>query len=268
MGGVLPRAERRGGALIALYVALSLLLLIVGERFPQSALREVGSWLFTPLDRAALAIDRAVAAWSENRQLHERLAQLELENTRLRSADLENAQLRSLLGFAQARSAQLIPAEIVALSGEASPSSATLDVGRNRGVKAGDVVMTREGLLGRVGEVYAFSSRAVLLTDLNNAVACEIESTGVQGVLRFDLRPRPRLVLTVDPFADTVTVGQRVLTSGLSRRYPRGIAVGSVARVARDPGALTLEIEVMPAARFTRLRHAFVMPHEAERASP
>lgn len=264
MGGVLPRAERRGGALIALYVVLSLLLLIVGERFPQATLREVGSWLFTPLDRAALAIDRAVAAWSENRQLHERLAQLELENARLRAADVENAQLRGLLGFAQARKTALIPAEIVALSGEAAPSNATLDVGRNRGVKAGDVVMTRDGLLGRVGEVYAFSSRAILLTDLNNAVACEVESTGVQGVLRFDLRPRPRLVLTVDPFVDTVSVGQRVLTSGLSRRYPRGIAVGTVVGMGRDPSGLTLEIEVTPAARFTRLRHAFVLPHEVK----
>ncbi len=268
MGGVLPRAERRGSALIALYVALSLLLLVVGERVPQGVLREAGAWLFAPLDRAVLVLDRAVAAWTENRQLHERVAWLELENARLRSAEVENERLRGLLEFAHTRGERLVPAEIIALSGDALPSSATLDVGRNRGVKPGDVVITREGLIGRVGEVYGGSSWAVLLTDLNNAVACEVESTGVQGVLRFDLRPRPRLVLTVDPFADTVRVGQRVLTSGLSRRYPRGIPVGEVARVGRDPGGLTLELEVTPAARFTRLRHAFVVPREGNGETP
>jgi rod shape-determining protein MreC len=55
-------------------------------------------------------------------------------------------------------------------------------------------------------------------------------------------------------------VGQRVLTSGLSRRYVRGIPVGSVVRVERDPRGLTQQVEVEPAARFSRLRHAFVAP--------
>ena len=268
MGGILPRAERRGSALIALYAALSLLLLVVGERFPQSVLREAGAWLFTPLDRTVLAIDRAVAAWSENRQLHQRLAELEVENARLHSAQAENERLRDLIGFARERSLRMLPTEIIALSGDAVPSSATLDIGRNRGVKNGDVVITREGLLGRVGEVYATTSRAVLLTDLNSAVACEVESTGVQGVLRFDQLPRPRLVLTVEPFVDTVYVGQRVLTSGLSRRYPRGIPVGAVAGIGHDPGGFTLELEVAPAARFTRLRHAFVLPRDQDAELP
>jgi rod shape-determining protein MreC len=70
--------------------------------------------------------------------------------------------------------------------------------------------------------------------------------------------PRPRLVLTGVPLSDTVKVGQRVLTSGLSRRYPRGIVVGTVAGTQRDPSGLTQEIEVEPAARLSRLRHAFV----------
>jgi cell shape-determining protein MreC len=67
-------------------------------------------------------------------------------------------------------------------------------------------------------------------------------------------------VLTLVPFTDTVSVGQRVLTSDLSRRYPRRIPVGRVVRLGVAEGGLTQEIELEPAARLTRLRYVFVIP--------
>ena len=149
---------------------------------------------------------------------------------------------------------------MLALAGEPVPTAATLSAGAAQGVHVGDAVVTSDGLVGRVGEVYAGLSRVILLTDPNSAVACEVESTGVQGVLRFFTSPRPRLLLTGVPMADTVRVGQRVLTSGLSLRYPRGLPVGRVERLGRDVSGLTQEIEIAPAARLSRLRHAYVVP--------
>ena len=260
MGGFLPPAERRSSALVALYVAPSLLLLAAGERLPQTLLRGVGAALFAPLDRIIMTADRVTAAWRENRELHQRVAALELENTRLRGLAAENRALRETLGLPGYQGPVLGPAEVLALTGEPHAASATLSAGAHQGVRLGDAVVTSEGLLGRIGEVYPGLSRVVLLTDPNAAVACEVESTGVLGVLRFDPAPRPRLVLTSVPFADTVRVGQRILTSGLSRRYPRGIPVGRVVRLGTAEGGLTQEIEVAPAARLTRLRYAFVIP--------
>jgi len=124
-------------------------------------------------------------------------------------------------------------------------------------------VVTSEGLVGRVGEVYPGLSRVILLSDPAAAIACEVESTGVQGVLRFVLTQRPRLLLTGVPLADTVRLGQLVLTSGMSLRYPRGLPVGRVERLGRDVSGLTHEIEIAPAARLSRLRHAYVVPGPA-----
>jgi len=154
----------------------------------------------------------------------------------------------------------LKPVEVLALTGEPIPAAATLSAGSKAGVRVGDVVVTSEGLVGRVSEVYPWGSRAAMLTDPSVSVACEVESTGVLGVLRFTASPRPELMLTAVPFADTVLVGQRLLTSGMSLRYPRGIPVGKVTRVGRDQDGLTQALVVEPAARFTRLRHVFVIP--------
>jgi rod shape-determining protein MreC len=260
MGGFLPPAERRSGALLALYAALSLLMLLTGERIPTAALRGVGAALFSPFDRLVLGADRMAAAWRENQRLHQRVAELLIENERLRIGGIENQRLREQLGLPAARGYRVKPVEILALAGEGIPTAATVSAGRRQGIAEGDAVVTGDGLLGRIGEVHGGLSRVVMLTDPNSAVACEVESTGVLGVLRFTLTPHPRLVLTNVPLADTVRTGQRILTSGLSQRYPRGLPVGQVVGVRPDASGLMLDVEVQPAARLSRLRHAFVLP--------
>jgi len=268
MGGLLPPSERRSSAVIALYVALSLLLLSVGDHLPQTALRGVGATLFAPLDRVVLAADRLAGAWRENQQLHMRVTALELENVRLRGLEAENRALREPLALPGYRGPALTPAEVLALTGEPYPASATLSMGARQGVHTGDAAVTSDGLVGRIGEVYSGMSRVVLLTDPNASVACAVESTGVLGLLRFVPSPRPRLVLTSVPFGDTVRVGQRVLTSGLSMRYPRGIPVGRVLRLGTAEGGLTQEIEIESAARLTRLRYVFVIPGPGAAGTP
>src|SRR5262245_15578104 len=129
MAGVLPPAERRASVLVALYVLLSLVLLLIGDRIPQAFLRGAGATLFAPLDRIVLVADRVATAWSENRALHTRLAALEVENTRLRLQGEENRRLRQALGLPGFNDPALRPMEIVAMSGDPWPISATLGAG-------------------------------------------------------------------------------------------------------------------------------------------
>lgn len=261
MPSILPPAERRSVVLVTVYAALSLLLLVVGDRIPASGLRAVGAVVFAPFDRMVGGLDRMLTSWAENTSLHERVARLEVENARLKLMATENEELRAQLGLQAWRGLALRPVEVLALSGgNLLPDAATLSAGRAQGVRVGDAVLTQDGLIGRVTEVYANLSRASLITDPNQAVACEVETTGVQGVLRFVPAPRPRLVLTAVSVADTVRIGEVIATSDLSVRFPRGIPVGTVMRIEADPSGLMQEIEVMPSAHLARLRHAFVAP--------
>jgi len=268
MGGFLPPAERRSGALLGLYTILSLFLLLAGERIPTASLRGVGAWVFAPFDRMVLSVDRMAAAWRENQDLHQRIAELKLENERLVIAGVENQELRREQHLPLSRRFNLQPVEILALSGEVLPTAATISAGRRQGIEEGDPVLTGEGLLGRIGETYDDLSRVTLITDPNSAVACEVESTGVLGVLRLAPSPHARLVLANVPLTDTVHVGQRVLTSGYSLHYPRGLAVGQVVRAVPDASRLMLEVEVAPAVQLSRLRHAFVIPGARRQGLP
>jgi rod shape-determining protein MreC len=215
-----------------------------------------------------LVADRIAAAWRENQRLHQRIAELEIENQRLRTAGVENRRLREGLSLPVPAGGVLRPVEVLSLSGGAIPLAATLSAGTRAGVREGDVVVSGDGLLGRIGEAWPSHARVVLLTDPNSAVACEVESTGVLGVLRFTTFPHPRMVLTGVPLSDTVRAGQRLLTSGLTARYPRGLPVGRVARTGVDPSGLTQDLEVELTARLSRIRHAFVITRPAVPGGP
>ena len=260
MPSILPPAERRSVVLVATYAAVSLLLLVVGDHLPVAWTRGVGAFLFEPFDRVVLTGDRLFAAWRESNELHRRITQLELDNQRLRSEGAENRRLRELLELPEWHGQPLRPVEVLALGGDPMPTAATLSAGAKAGIRAGDALVTADGLVGRVTEVWPGLSRATLLTDPNLAIACEIESTGVNGVLRFTLAPSPRLLMTAVPLADTVRIGERVVTSELSLRFPRGIPVGRVVGLRQDPSGLVQAVEVAPAAQLSRLRHAFVAP--------
>ena len=260
MPSILPPAERRSVILVMTYAALSLLLLVVGEHIPTAALRAAGAFVFEPFDRIALSGDRLLLSWRENQELHRRITTLELQNRQLQGSLNENQQLRAQLGLPEWRGLVVHPVEVLSLSGDPTPTAATLSAGEKQGIRPGDAVMSSDGLIGRVSEVYGTLSRANLLTDPNLAVACEVESTGVNGILRYTPSPVPRLLITAVPLADTIRVGERIVTSDLSVRFPRGIPVGVVTRIARDATGLMQEIEVRPAVRLSRLRHAFVVP--------
>ncbi len=247
--------------LVITYAALSLLLLVVGEHIPVTWLRGVGAVMFAPFDRAVGVFDHLFVSWDENDQLHERVARLEVENARLQLMASENGRLREQAGLTAWRGLSLKPVEVLALGGGTPlPDAATLSAGSAEGIRVGDAVLTSEGLVGRVSEVWTHLSRATLITDPNQAVACEVETTGVQGVLRFSASPRPRLLLSAISVADTVRVGERIATSDISVRFPRGIPVGTVSSLERDATGLMQVIEVAPAARLARLRLAFVAP--------
>ena len=191
MPGILPPAERRSVVLVTVYAALSLLLLVVGEHLPVAWMRGTGAFVFAPFDRMVLTGDRLFAAWRENTALHQRIARLELELAQLRIEGGENRRLRAQLALPDWRGLPMTPVEVLALSGDPMPTAATLSAGLRDGVHLGDALMTRDGLVGRITEAWPRLSRAALLTDPNQAIACEVETTGVNGILRVTLVAPP-----------------------------------------------------------------------------
>ncbi|HKC23091.1 MAG TPA: rod shape-determining protein MreC, partial [Thermoanaerobaculia bacterium] len=116
-------------------------------------------------------------------------------------------------------------------------------------------IAVSEGLVGRVISAGATVSRAQLLLDASAAVGARIVRTQELGVAKGDGRGGLRL----NNIATTsrAQVGDVIESAGIDGIYPRGVAIGRIASVAR--GSLFLEIRVTPAARFSQLADVLVL---------
>jgi rod shape-determining protein MreC len=118
-------------------------------------------------------------------------------------------------------------------------------------------VVSAEGLVGRVSDVYATVSRVQLITDPALAVNVKMQSTGADGVLAAELNGELRVDF-IDP-EEVVESGELVLTSGLGGSYPPDIPVGEVLSLRARDYELFQQAVIEPVVDFNDLRILLVI---------
>ena len=117
-----------------------------------------------------------------------------------------------------------VTARIVAESD--GPFSQTLlaNAGQVHGVEPGFVAVNEGGLVGRVIQLGARSSRILEVTDFNSRVPVLGEQSGVRAIMYGGRNGRGALEDL--PEEDQFIAGERLLTSGEGGAFPRGIVAG------------------------------------------
>ena len=262
--------SRRGGLLLSFVLVFCVLLLSAqapGSRRQTSLLQ---SWILSaaaPIAGLASSVSRAVSgaadsavdtfsARSENNRLKTTLARQEQELFRLRAEVSQAARERLLLASGAALPGVVTSAPVLLLENRAGLQSALIGAGTSSGVVAGSPIAVSEGLVGRVISAGATVSRAQLLLDASAAVGARIVRTQELGVAKGDGRGGLRL----NNIATTshAQVGDVIESAGIDGIYPRGVAIGRIASVARGSN-MFLEIRVTPAARFSQLTDVLVL---------
>jgi rod shape-determining protein MreC len=192
----------------------------------------------------------------ENQRLQAELDQARLRLQRLEARASEADQLAALLEFKQAHAdAPLIAAQVIGASPAATSRAVLIDRGADAGFAPNMVVLTPEGVVGKIVEVYPGASQVLLITDRKSGVGVELAGSHVKGVLKGGGSSLTRLEYI--PHEETVAVGTRVVSSGQDQLFPKGLAVGEVVSVR--PGEFFQEIVVQPAAPLTRLDQVLVL---------
>jgi rod shape-determining protein MreC len=149
--------------------------------------------------------------------------------------------------------ARFVTARVVADPSGTFAHSLLVYAGARDGVAAGHIVVSSEGLVGRVAATATRVSRVLLISDLNARVPVLVGERQVRAILAGDNSARPRLI-RLDP-GTTVSAGDRVVTSGVTDAFPPGLPVGSVVTVDdRD-------IRVAPFVQQGRLEFVRVIDH-------
>lgn len=201
----------------------------------------------------------------QNHELQDELGRLRLENARLKTDVDQNRRLQALLDFKERYIGKTIAAQVIGSGGSEQNHLLYIDRGTHDGLKPDMAVITPDGIVGKVREVYRMSAQVLLINDRESGAGVILENSRLQGVLRgSDVGE----VSLSDIMADEkVDVGERVITSGGDGIYPKGLPVGTVRSVGPDSdGGPFLGIKIKPAADLNRLEELLVITQIAEQA--
>jgi rod shape-determining protein MreC len=201
-------------------------------------------------------------ARAENGRLKERVDYLETLLQQKQDHVREAERLRQALELKQILPMDTLVAQVVAGDGLPFYRVLTIDKGRDHGVRLEAPVISPTGVVGRVIRLGPKAAVVQLLVDPQAAIGVLLERTRVSGVAGGRAAAGeqfPDLELRYAPALADVVVGDVVVTSGLDKIYPKGLAVGRVRAVSPQSSGLFLDIRVEPAARFSALEEVLVV---------
>jgi rod shape-determining protein MreC len=192
----------------------------------------------------------------DNEQLRREIDALKLQNAQLQGKAAEADRLAVLLNFRQSHGdVPMVTARVIGASAGTASQTIQLDRGERDGIRRNMGVITPDGVVGKVVESYANASQVLLLTDKESGVGAMLADSRIQSPVGG--QGEPLLVMKYVPNDDSVNVGERVITSGMDRIFPRDLPVGIVTEI--KPGNPFKQIRVKPAADLERLEEVIVL---------
>lgn len=266
-----PARHRPLVLLVAVTLAQVLLLAFqIKQTRGERDVRLIRVWsieLLTPLQRAATyGIAKVAGVWYgyidlrharvENQQLTEEVGQLRLKNQELEGQAAEAERLARLLGFRQANATiPMVAAEVIGASADPSSEAIFINRGAREGIRKNMAVITPDGVVGKIFEALPYTSQVLLISDKESGVGVLLANTRTHGVVKGT--GDPLLWMDYVTSDEKVPMGEKILTSGEDRIFPKDIPVGTV--VSTKPGFPFQTIEVQSAAHLDRLEEVLVL---------
>ncbi|HZP05039.1 MAG TPA: rod shape-determining protein MreC [Terracidiphilus sp.] len=202
----------------------------------------------------------------QNEDLEKTIDRLRLEQAALLEDARQGQRLQAMLGFQEKYIYSTIPAQAIGTSGSEQSHVFYIDKGEDAHLKPDMAVITGDGIVGKIRDVFPHTSQVLAINDQTSGAGVILETTRIRGILRGNADGQ---LMIVGILADErIQPGEVVLTAGGDLVFPRGLPVGVVDKVVRDPdrGAF-IDVMVKPAAHLDRLDEVLVITSTQPRFS-
>lgn len=190
-------------------------------------------------------VSSAIGNMSGIAELQAENANLKTENIRLKEwyqtallLESENKALRDLMNFKTDPQHSFITTSILSDSGKKFAKSVLANAGTKDGVQNGQAVIDGNGIVGRVIETGANTSRILLATDINSRIPVFLANSQQQAILAGQNDKNPTLLHI--PNESSLSIGTQILTSGLGGVFPYGLIVGQI--IADEDGVKRVKL--------------------------
>jgi rod shape-determining protein MreC len=172
-------------------------------------------------------INKHLNLYSNYNKLKEENDELKNQISKSDFLELENTQLRKLIDEQVASPTNLLSARVMIDKQSPYLNSFIINIGTNKNVKKGMATLDGKNFVGRIVDVNFFSSRVLLVSDLNSKIPVIVEPSGHQAILSgrgSNILP----TLEFLPENHTVKDGDKVYTSGKEGIFLPGIPIGEI----------------------------------------
>ena len=223
----------------------------------------------SPLERLFLAIGHTVrGGWSnyldlrhvrqQNAELQHQIANMRLQQAAIAQDAIQGHRLQALLNFQQHYVTSTVAAQVIGTSGSEFSRVLYIDKGAANGLKSDQAVITPDGIVGKLRDVFPHTAQVLLINDQTSGAGVLLASTRIRAILRGTTNGR--IVINNLTADSRIKTGEAVLTSGGDQVYPRGLPVGTIETIAPDPDHQPYTtIQLRPAANLSQLEEVLVI---------
>jgi rod shape-determining protein MreC len=247
-------------------VCVALVLVIVPTTLSSMGLndymRSAAVTVLSPLQKLANAASDALDGFSsyftefdriveENNELRSRLEEMEDKVSAAEEVEKMNEWLYSYLELKREHTDYtMVDAEVTGRESGNYMTVFTLDKGESQGIEVDMPVISGKSVVGYITETGGQWSKAATILESGVALGGMVERTGELGVVEGDYTLSDEglcRMVYLDAESDIVE-GDRILTSGYGSVYPRGLVVGYVESVEKDPNSRSIVAYIRPSA--------------------
>jgi rod shape-determining protein MreC len=194
----------------------------------------------------------------QNQQLQQTIDRLRLEQAALLEDAKQGQRLQAMLNFQQKYIYSTLAAQVIGSSGSELSRVFYINKGEDSKLTPDMAVITGDGIVGKVRDVFPHTAQVLAVNDPTSGAGVILATTRIRGILRGD--PSGRLMVVGILSDERIQPGEAVLTAGGDLIFPRGLPVGTVDKVIRDPlHDGFIDVLVKPAAHLDRLDEVIVI---------
>jgi rod shape-determining protein MreC len=174
----------------------------------------------------------------------------------------KNEQYAEAIGIVNSDSdISLIAASVISRDPTDVYMSFGLDVGSLDGVSLNDPVITSQGIVGVVSEIYSNSCRVETIYSENLQVGAVSEEYSENGVIASDSTSANSGTVYMKYLdrSTKITQGTIITTSGSGGIFPKGLVIGTVQYVNQSDTDVTLSAVLEPSADIKNITDCFVI---------
>lgn len=192
-------------------------------------------------------------------QLQEEIKALKKENLSLKinlqkidALENEVTRLRSIRKNIDDNLKNIKIAKITARDVIPNKDSIQISAGSTENTKIGQTAFTPNGLVGQVVEVNQFTSKVLLISDINSNVPAILSRTGKSIIIKGGSREN-ELEISFLPNDSDIRLGDLIITSGQAGRFLPSLKIGRVIDIIKNENDRFATVIVEPSEKLSEI---------------